>query len=139
MNSLTGIVRNHAGVQQNSRLALSVASRIPPARAGQNQSASWRRAPTGIRSCRLRFTECGPGCWHSPSKRRKETRRTLRELAHGRARPCALASTRSSALKTRPRLVSTAARLRIKKARGRGFTIRPSSAAQRSTGQLSIW
>ena len=103
---------------------------------GHNQSASWRRSPTGIRSCRLRFTQCRSGCWHSPSERRQEAGRAFRELAHGRAGPCALAGARSSAIngKTRPRLAGTAARMWVKKARGRSLEIGSSSAARGALG-----
>src|SRR5205807_4800502 len=58
------------------------------------------------------------------------------KLAHGRARPCALAGSRSSSIegKTRPRLVGTAAGMPIKKARSCGFKIGASSAARGALG-----
>jgi hypothetical protein len=110
--------------------------RIPPARTRHNQSASWRRAPIGIRSCRLRLTQCRSGCWHSPSKGRQEVGCSFRKLAHRRARPCALAGARPSAIKgkTRPRLAATPARVWIKTARGRNFEIGSSSAARGALG-----
>ena len=89
-----------------------------------------------VRRLAYEAADCGllsadSGCRHSPSERCQKTGHTFRELAHGRARACALAGARSSAIegKTRPRLVGTAAGLRIKKARGRGIKTGSPSAA----------
>ena len=90
---------------KNSGLTLSFSSRIPSTRTRHYQSASWRRA-SAIRSRRLRSSQRRFGCRHSSGKRGEEAGHVLWGLVNGGARPCALASTRSSATerKTRPGL-----------------------------------
>ena len=75
-------------------LALSISPRISSTFTGHHQSTPRRCAPTRIRSCGLRFAQCGLGRRHSPRERRQEAGCALRELAHGRTGPCALASAR---------------------------------------------
>ena len=85
---------------------------------GNHQSASWRRAPARIRSSRLRSSQRRFGGRYSSRQRREEAGHAPRELVNGRARPCTLASTRSSATerKTRPSLARIATRVWVEEA-----------------------
>jgi len=64
---------------------------------GTIQFASWRCAWSRLRSGRLRSSQRRFGCGHSSRQRGEEAGHSPGELVNGRARQCALASTRSAA------------------------------------------